>query len=216
MSDNAASAVGGVPVSGSRAGFYARVSSEQQAKENTIASQLEALKQRMRQDGTTLEEELCFIDEGYSGSTLLRPSLERLRDVAAAGGLDRLYVHSPDRLARKYAYQVLLIDELRRCGVEAILLNRTIGTAPEDDLLLQVQGMVAEYERAVGREPRPQPSNEARRALPPTGIVGVSLLRACVLWPTAEPFLPQRQVPTLCLLSLHRHGRLPLRRAADL
>ena len=148
MSDNAASAVGGVPVSGSRAGLYARVSSEQQAKENTIASQLEALKQRMRQDGTTLEEELCFIDEGYSGSTLLRPSLERLRDVAAAGGLDRLYVHSPDRLARKYAYQVLLIDEWRRCGVEVIFLNRTIGTSAEDDLLLQVQGMVAEYERA--------------------------------------------------------------------
>jgi len=101
MSDNAASAVGVVPMNGSRAGLYARVSSEQQAKENTIASQLEALKQRMRQDGTTLEEELCFLDEGYSGSTLLRPSLERLRDVAAAGGLDRLYVHSPDRLAAR-------------------------------------------------------------------------------------------------------------------
>jgi len=148
MSNNAASAVGGAPMSGSRAGMYARVSSEQQAQQNTIASQLEALKQRIHQDGVVLEEELCFVDEGYSGSTLLRPSLERLRDVAAAGGLDRLYVHSPDRLARKYAYQVLLIDELRRCGVEVIFLNRAIGTSPEDDLLLQVQGMVAEYERA--------------------------------------------------------------------
>ncbi|MEK7782392.1 MAG: recombinase family protein, partial [Candidatus Binatota bacterium] len=128
--------------------MYARVSSEQQAQQNTVASQLEALQQRIQQDGTVLEEELCFVDEGYSGSTLLRPSLERLRDVAAAGGLDRLYVHSPDRLARKYAYQVLLIDELRRCGVEVIFLNRAIGTSPEDDLLLQVQGMVAEYERA--------------------------------------------------------------------
>ena len=148
MSDNAASAVGGAPMSGSRAGMYARVSSEQQAQQNTIASQLEALKQRIQQDGIAIEEELCFVDEGYSGSTLLRPSLERLRDLAAAGGLDRLYVHSPDRLARKYAYQVLLIDELRRCGVEVIFLNRMIGTSPEDDLLLQVQGMVAEYERA--------------------------------------------------------------------
>jgi DNA invertase Pin-like site-specific DNA recombinase len=112
-----------------------------------MASQLEALKQRIQQDGITLGEELCFVDEGYSGSTLLRPSLERLRDLAAAGGLDRLYVHSPDRLARKYAYQVLLIDELRRCGVEVCFLNRRIGLSPEDDLLLQVQGMVAEYER---------------------------------------------------------------------
>ncbi|HOX60244.1 MAG TPA: recombinase family protein, partial [Verrucomicrobiota bacterium] len=131
-----------------RAGLYARVSSEQQAKENTIASQVEALRQRMTQDEVVGEPELCFVDEGYSGSTLVRPALERLRDLAAAGGLDRLYVHSPDRLARKYAYQVLLVDELRRCGVEIVFLNRQIGVSPEEDLLLQVQGMVAEYERA--------------------------------------------------------------------
>ena len=104
--------------------------------------------QRVQTDGFRLEDELCFVDEGYSGSTLLRPALERLRDVAAAGGLERLYVHSPDRLARKYAYQVLLVDELRRSGVELVFLNRQIGTSPEEDLLLQVQGMVAEYERA--------------------------------------------------------------------
>jgi len=135
-------------VSGLRVGLYARVSSEQQAQANTIASQLEALRQRIAADGLTLEEELCFVDEGYSGSTLLRPALERLRDVAAAAGLERLYVHSPDRLARKYAYQVLLVDELRRSGVELVFLNRQIGTSPEEELLLQVQGMVAEYERA--------------------------------------------------------------------
>ena len=91
--------------------------------------------------------ELTFIDDGCSGATLLRPSLERLRDVAALQGIDRLYVHSPDRLARKYAYQVLLMDEMTRAGVEVIFLNRAIGETPEDDLLLQVQGMVAEYER---------------------------------------------------------------------
>jgi site-specific DNA recombinase len=71
-----------------------------------------------------------------------------MRDVAASGGLDRLYVHSPDRLARNYAYQVLLVDELKRCGVELVFLNRAIGTSPEENLLLQVQGVVAEYERA--------------------------------------------------------------------
>src|SRR2546423_1407645 len=130
------------------AAIYARVSSEQQAKEQTIASQVEALRQRVRQDGLTLPEELCFLDEGASGGTLLRPALERLRDQAAAGVIDRLYVHSPDRLARKYAYQVLLLDELKRCGVEVVFLNRQIGCSPEEDLLLQVQGMVAEYERA--------------------------------------------------------------------
>jgi site-specific DNA recombinase len=78
----------------------------------------------------------------------VRPALERLRDVIAAGSVDRLYVHSPDRLARQYAYQVLLVDAFRRAGVEVVFLNRALGQSPEDDLLLQVQGMSAEYERA--------------------------------------------------------------------
>jgi site-specific DNA recombinase len=131
-----------------RAALYARVSSEQQAEAGTIASQVEALTERLRRDGFTPDPELCFLDDGYSGSTLVRPALERLRDQAAAGAFDRLYVHSPDRLARKYAYQVLLVDELKRQGVELVFLNRELGRSPEDDLLLQVQGMVAEYERA--------------------------------------------------------------------
>ena len=131
-----------------RAALYARVSSEQQAEAGTIASQIEALKGRIVEDGLRLDRELEFIDEGYSGATLVRPALERLRDNAAAGCVDRLYVHSPDRLARKYAYQVLLVDELHRCGVEIEFLNHGVGDSPEDSLLLQVQGMVAEYERA--------------------------------------------------------------------
>src|SRR5687767_10476291 len=131
-----------------QAAIYARVSSEQQAEARTTASQVAALRARVLADGLTLLDELVFIDEGYSGATLVRPALERLRDLAAAGGITRLYVHSPDRLARKYAYQVLLIDELVRAGVEVIFLNRELGRSPEDDLLLQVQGMVAEYERA--------------------------------------------------------------------
>src|SRR5262245_50895831 len=128
--------------------IYARVSGEQQVQEQTIASQLFALKERIAQDQMQVDESLCFVDEGYTGATLVRPGLERLRDQAASGAFDRLYVHSPDRLARRYAYQVLLVDELKRCGVEIIFLNRAIGQSPEDDLLLQVQGMVAEYERA--------------------------------------------------------------------
>jgi len=124
--------------------IYARVSSEQQAEAATIDSQVAALLARIATDGLTLETEMRFLDEGYSGATLIRPALERLRDVAATGAIDRLYVHSPDRLARKYAYQVLLLDELQRCGVEVIFLNHPLGQTPEEDLLLQVQGMVAE------------------------------------------------------------------------
>lgn len=131
-----------------QAAIYARVSSEQQAEARTIASQLAALRERVTADGLTLPDELQFMDEGYSGATLVRPALERLRDLIAAGGVDRLYVHSPDRLARKYAYQVLLLEEFQRAGVEVSFLNRALGQTPEDDLLRQVQGMVAEYERA--------------------------------------------------------------------
>ena len=131
-----------------RAAMYARVSCEQQTQQSTVASQVTALRQRVLADGLLLEDELCFIDDGYSGSTLIRPALERLRDVAWAGGFQRLYVHSPDRLARKYAWQVLLVEELQRAGVELVFLNRSIGVSPEEDLLLQMQGMIAEYERA--------------------------------------------------------------------
>ena len=80
-----------------QAAIYARVSSEQQAEAKTIASQLAALQARVAADGLPLPDELQFVDEGYSGTTLVRPGLEQLRDLAAAGGVDRLYVHSPDR-----------------------------------------------------------------------------------------------------------------------
>jgi len=131
-----------------QAALYARVSSEQQAVAQTIPSQVAALQARIETDGAQLTAERQFIDEGYSGSTLVRPALERLRDLAAAGGVDRLYVHSPDRLARKYAYQVVLVDECQRAGVEVVFLNRELGRSPEDDWLAQVQGMIAEHERA--------------------------------------------------------------------
>jgi site-specific DNA recombinase len=128
--------------------IYARVSSDQQAEAGTIASQIGALQERIEQDGLTVSADLAFVDEGYSGASLVRPGLERLRDVIAMHGIDRLYVCDPDRLARKYAYQVLLVDEFKRAGVEVVLLNRQIGDSPEDNLLLQVQGIIAEYERA--------------------------------------------------------------------
>jgi len=128
--------------------IYARVSSEQQAEEGTVESQVAALRERVEAEGVDLSKEMTFIDEGYSGANLIRPGLEQLRDVVALQGLDRLYVHSPDRLARRYAYQVLLMDEFQRAGVEVVFLNRELGHSPEDELLLQVQGMIAEYERA--------------------------------------------------------------------
>jgi site-specific DNA recombinase len=131
-----------------RAALYARVSSEQQAQAGTIQSQVDALLAQAGADELSIEPELRFIDDGVSGATLVRPALERLRDQGAAGAIDRLYVLCPDRLARSYAYQMLLVDELQKCGVELVFLNHPLGKTPEDNLLLQVQGMVAEYERA--------------------------------------------------------------------
>jgi site-specific DNA recombinase len=131
-----------------RAAFYARVSGEQQAAAHTIESQIAALSERGRSDGMPVPPERQFVDDGYSGATLIRPALDRLRDLVNIGAIDRIYVHSPDRLARNYAYQVLLLDEWRRRDVEVVFLNRPLGQSPEDDLLLQVQGIVAEYERA--------------------------------------------------------------------
>jgi site-specific DNA recombinase len=130
-----------------RVAFYARVSSEQQAQAGTIESQISALEERIKTDGHSLLKEYKFIDDGYSGSTLLRPGLERLRDVTANFLLDKLYVHAPDRLARKYAYQYLLIEEFNRFGIEIIFLVNQPGNDPESELLLQVQGIISEYER---------------------------------------------------------------------
>jgi site-specific DNA recombinase len=131
-----------------RAAFYARVSSEAQARDNTIASQVAALRERVAADGATMGPDTAYIDEGHSGSSLVRPALERLRDAVAAGEIDRVYLLAPDRLARRHAHQALLMEEFRRAGVEVTFLNRPIGAGPEDDLLLQIQGVIAEYERA--------------------------------------------------------------------
>ena len=132
-----------------RIALYARVSSQRQADEATIQSQVVALEQRVAADGGRVEPEMRFLDDGYSGSTLQRPALERLRDLIHAGGVDRLYVHAPDRLARKYVQQAILLDEFARQRVEVVFVTSPRGDAsPEAQLLLQMQGMFAEYERA--------------------------------------------------------------------
>jgi site-specific DNA recombinase len=128
--------------------IYARVSSDQQAERHTIDSQLADLRARVSEDGHRVRDDMLFVDNGHSGASLIRPALERLRDVASLSALDLLYVHAPDRLARSYAHQVLLLEEFARAGVQVVFLNRPIGDNPEDNLLLQLQGMFAEYERA--------------------------------------------------------------------
>src|SRR5690348_16854109 len=130
------------------AALYARVSSDRQKENNTIASQVAALIQYAEANGYVVPPEWQFQDDGCSGATLIRPGLEALRDLAAEGQIQTVLIYSPDRLSRKYAYQVLLAEELARCGVELIFLQAPSGATAEDQLLVQFQGMIAEYERA--------------------------------------------------------------------
>ena len=130
------------------AAIYARVSSARQKKDETIGSQTAALREHAAQARLDVPEDWVFEDEGHSGATLVRPALEALRDLAAQGCVDVVLVYSPDRLARKFAYQALLLEEFARAGVRVEFVKGPRGDSPEDQLLIQFQGMFAEYEKA--------------------------------------------------------------------
>ena len=130
-----------------KAAIYARVSTTKQELEQTIESQLELLKEYIKNDGLELDKKHIYIDEGYSGTKLERPGLDALRDSAANNEFQKIIIYSPDRLARRYAYQVIVIEELNKYGCEVIFLQRPISDDPEEKLLLQMQGIIAEYER---------------------------------------------------------------------
>ncbi len=129
--------------------IYVRVSTQRQAQTQTIEQQIERLRAHVGGLGQALAEENIFRDDGYSGAHLRRPGLDRLRDRAAMAAFDRLYVTDPDRLARNYVHQVLLIEELQRHGCQVEFLDRPMSQDPHDQLLLQIRGAVAEYERTL-------------------------------------------------------------------
>ena len=131
-----------------RPAFYARVSSQKQANERTIESQCEVLRNQIKQDGFCIEPNCEFLDDGCSGTELLRPALEKLRDCIVAGVVNRLYIHSVDRLARKMGHQLLLLDEFKKYACEVIFINQPMrDDSPESNMLLNIQGVLAEYER---------------------------------------------------------------------
>ena len=132
----------------SNAAIYARVSSARQKEQETIRSQTAALRTHAEQLGLDVPEQWVFEDDGHSGASLVRPALERLRDLVCQVPVDVLLVYSPDRLARKYAYQALLIEEFAKAGTTVVFVKGPRSDSPEDALLVQFQGMIAEYERA--------------------------------------------------------------------
>jgi len=158
-----------------KAAIYARVSTEKQEELKTIESQIDEVKALIQQNGDTLIESFC--DEGYSGTILARPALDRLRDEARNQSFERIYIHSPDRLARKYAYQVLILDELKKYNIEVVFKNMKTAETPEDHMLLGLQGIVAEYEKVkiVERTRRGRlfraKSNHVIGNIPPYGYI---------------------------------------------
>jgi site-specific DNA recombinase len=130
------------------AAIYTRVSTDRQKEQCTIDSQKTALLEYAQSHEYIVRSEWIFEDDGYSGAVLVRPGLERLRDLAAEGQIETILIYAPDRLSRKYAYQVLLVEEFSRCGVETRFIKSPSAQTPEEHLLLQFQGMIAEYERA--------------------------------------------------------------------
>ena len=130
----------------------------------------------MADRGFAVGAELVLCDEGVSGATLVRPALERLRDTAAEGSFEVVLCHAPDRLARRYAYQVLLLEEFARAGAEMVFaLEGERAETPEGELLRQMQGMIAEHERrrspsapGAGAFTAPGPDRPRSSPAPPT------------------------------------------------
>ena len=128
---------------------YARVSTQRQAQAQTTDQQLDRLRAHAEGQGWSLASDRVFRDDGYSGANLRRPGLDRLRDVAASAQLDCILITEPDRLARNYVHQVLLVEELQKHGAEIVFFDRPMSRDPHDQLLLQIRGAVAEYERTL-------------------------------------------------------------------
>jgi site-specific DNA recombinase len=132
-----------------RIAIYVRVSTQRQAQTQTIDQQLDRLRRVAADRRWPLPEDHVFRDDGYSGASLRRPGLDRLRDLAALAKLDRILITDPDRLARNYVHQVLLLEELQRHGCQVEFTDRPLSDDPQDQLLLQIRGAVAEYERTL-------------------------------------------------------------------
>jgi site-specific DNA recombinase len=131
------------------AAAYVRVSTSRQVQSQSIEQQIERLRAHARTHGEDLPLGHVFRDDGYSGANLHRPGLDALREAATNAKLDRILITAPDRLARNYVHQVLLVEELQKYGAQVDFLDRPMSQDPHDQLLLQIRGAVAEYERTL-------------------------------------------------------------------
>lgn len=126
--------------------IYVRVSTLKQEEEQTIKNQIMVLKEYAKKHNYEIIEE--YIDDGWSGDTLARPELDRLRQEAKDKKWEAVLIYDPDRLARRYSYQELVCDELREAGIEVMFITVSAPKNSEDKILHGVRGLFAEYERA--------------------------------------------------------------------
>ena len=132
-----------------RAALYARVSTQRQADAQTIDQQVDRLKEYVAEQGWVLDPEHIYRDDGHSGAKLARPGLDTLRDRADFTEFDVVVILSPDRLARNYVHQMVVMEELHRRHIVVQFVDRPMSDDPHDRLLLQIRGAVAEYERTL-------------------------------------------------------------------
>src|SRR6266516_3094810 len=161
--------------------MYVRVSTQRQAQTQTIEQQLSLLHEYSQKQGWEWNEEHIFRDDGYSGASLRRPGLDRLRDQVRNATFDRVLVTAPDRLARNYVHQMLLMEEFERSGCQIDFIDQPMSHNPHDQLLVQIRGAVAEYERSLVAERMRRGRQQKYRAgillpwtLPPAGSRGAS------------------------------------------
>jgi len=125
---------------------YARVSTSRQEEEQTIQNQIGSLKEYAEKNGYTIVRQ--YTNDGWSGDMLARPDLDQLRQDAKSKQWEAVLIYDPDRLARRYSYQELVMDELREAGIEVMFITVSAPKNPEDKILYGVRGIFAEYERA--------------------------------------------------------------------
>ena len=151
---------------------YARVSTDRQAESQTIEQQVQRLCAYAQQQGWRLPSQQIYRDDGYSGARLDRPALDRLRDAVTGGAIELVLITSPDRLARRYAYQVWLLEEFERAGCRVEFLERPLTGDPQDALVIQIRGAVAEYERYAEFGISFQPVEKGVRACASQRVLG--------------------------------------------
>lgn len=132
-----------------RIGIYVRVSSTQQVLAQTIDQQLDRLQVHCQSLAWSWTTAQSFRDDGYSGVVLQRPGLEQLRHQAAHAAFNPVLITSPNRLARNYIHQMLLLEEFMRAGCPVQFVDQPPVQNPHDQLLLQIRSAVAEYERSI-------------------------------------------------------------------